>query len=83
MSYEVISKFNSYEIEISNFASLPNGNVIERIEESDCNSNYYCRCKSLFMGLYHLDYNYLDLDSYIPIIMEKSTFLPINSNGCT
>ena len=35
------------------------------------------------MGLYHLDYNYLDLDSYIPIIMEKSTFLPINSNGCT
>lgn len=46
-------------------------------------SNYYCRCKSLFMGLYHLDCNYLDLDSYIPIIMEKSTFLPINSNGCT
>lgn len=39
----VTKEIDSYEIEISNFASLPNGNVIERIEESDCNSNYYCR----------------------------------------
>ncbi len=34
---------DSYEIELSDYANLPNGKNIEKIDESSNNSNYYCR----------------------------------------
>lgn len=34
---------DSYEIEVGDYACLPNGKSIKMIDDSDCNSNYYCR----------------------------------------
>lgn len=36
----------TYEIEFSNFADLPNGHIIEKIEDTDDNSNFVCRLDS-------------------------------------
>lgn len=36
----------TYEIELENYAKLPNGHVIERIYETDDNSNFICRLNS-------------------------------------
>ncbi len=44
LSFEIITEqIDNYEIELSNYAQLPNGKVIEKILESDSNSNFYCR----------------------------------------
>lgn len=37
---------STYEIEFERFAVLPNGHVIEKIEEADDNSNFICRLDS-------------------------------------
>lgn len=36
-------QIDSYEIEISDYANLPNGKNIKLLEETDVNNNYYCR----------------------------------------
>lgn len=39
-------KSNEYEIELIDYANLPNGRNIEFVEEADSDSNYYCRLDS-------------------------------------
>ena len=38
-------QIDSYEIELLDYANLPNGKNIKKIDESDSNSNFYCRLK--------------------------------------
>ena len=50
-SYDSVSfereteQIDSYEIELLDYANLPNGKNIKMIDESDSNSNFYCRLK--------------------------------------
>ena len=41
-----ISEITSYEIELDEYATLPNGHVIERVLDTSDNSNYTCRLNS-------------------------------------
>lgn len=40
------NQIDSYEIELLDYANLPNGKNIKSIEDADSNSNYYCRLNS-------------------------------------
>ena len=40
---ELVDNIDSYEIELIDYADLPNGKHIEIVEEEDSNSNYVCR----------------------------------------
>ena len=43
---KVVDSINSYEIEFDNYVTLPNNKIIERIDETDDNSNNICRLNS-------------------------------------
>lgn len=43
---EITEQIDSYEIELVDYANLPNGKNIKKIEESEENTNYYCRLNS-------------------------------------
>jgi len=36
-------EIDNYEIELENYANLPNGKVIEKVDIQESNSNFYCR----------------------------------------
>ena len=40
------NQIDSYEIELLDYANLPNGKNIKAIEDADSNSNFYCRLNS-------------------------------------
>ena len=46
-----ISEITSYEIELDEYATLPNGHVIERVLDTSDNSNYTCRLNSRDIAL--------------------------------
>lgn len=43
---EITTEIDNYEIELGNYVDLPNGKVIEKVDEAASNSNFYCRLNS-------------------------------------